>query len=1241
MSRRAVVLVCLLAGCSAKVGAPPERAGREQVGKQAALLSIAQGGVVTNAADVARTGWYSDEAALAPEIVGGPTFGLLFSTPVDGQVYAQPLALGGSVLVVTETNNVYSIDAQSGAIHASLAVPGTPFNPQDIGCSDLLPSIGITSTPVVDLATNTAYFTSKTYASGSSGPAAWNAHAVDATTLAERPGFPVAIAGAAANDPTVAFDPTHQQQRAGLLLSNGVVYAAFGSHCDVSPWRGWIAAVTTAGHLQTLWTTEIGKSNGGGGIWQGGGGIVSDGAGQLLFATGNGSSTLTPAPGTQVPGQLAEAVVRLTAQSDGSLVPTDYFMPNEASYLNSQDEDLGSGGPLALPDSLGTTAIPHLLAEVGKEGYLYVLDRDQLGGFEQAQGGGDVVVERLGPNGGLWGRPTVWPGDGGYLYYPSSSGPLRAFAAGVDGKGNPSLALAASSSDSDGYTTGSPVVTSNGTTAGTALVWLERTSGASGAGAQLRAYDAVPAGGTMNLRFSAAIGTSAKFATPGVGGGRVYVGTRDGTVLAFGAPGSPALTTGPLDFGTVVLGQSSTRTVTLTASSALTVTALSTSDAEYTVGSTTPPLPAALNAGDTLTATVTFAPAALGPIDASLDAATSAGTEPFAMSGTGENAQATLAVTPGSIDLGATTVGQSLTATVTFTNEGAQSLTMSNTTPPAAPFSANGLPAAGTTLASGQSVSATVTFTPTGTGSFGGSLAIATTGGNATVTLTGSAAAAGHLVIAPNHASAGNVALGGSALTSFTITNTGASTVTVSKSKAPASAAFTVVGDIPEGSTVAPGATLTATLRFTPAAVGLVSDVWTLNADDGLGLREVAIDGNGVKGIPAPPAGGWKVNGNAKLSGTSLVLTPATTNQHGSAFWPTQLSSQHLTINFDATIDSGTGADGLTLTLGNPSAGAKATSLGGTGGSLGFSGIPGVAVALDTYKSSGGPSANFVGITDGSGSNGLHWLATSTAIGALRKATHHVAVTVDQGVVTVAVDGAVVMSTVVALPANVLVGFTAATGGATDRHAVSNVSISADAFTRTAGSWNINGSATTTPAGFQLTDTGAGEAGSVFWSEALASSAVTAEFDATLSGGSGADGLTLAFANPASGAGALGRTGGGLGFSGIGGVAVALDTYQNAANPSANFAGITDGSPTSSDLLHWLATATNAPALRGSPHHVVATLQAGTLTVSIDGTRYLSTPVTLPPEVLVGFTAGTGGLTDVHSVANVHVTGIP
>src|SRR5258708_5372034 len=212
---------------------------------------------LTSTSDNLRTGWYPTQPGLDPVIVGGPSFGRVWNTPLPlppgEQVSGQPLVKGSTVFVATEGNNLYALDAQTGAVKASRAL-GTPFRVTDIGCGDLIPSIGITGTPVIDDATNTAYFFSKTYLgnSNSTDPSnvGWFAHAVDVDTLVERPGFPVAITGAASNDTTVQFSPFSQHQRTALLLMNGVVYAGFGSHCDIGTWRGWVAGVGTDGKLK-------------------------------------------------------------------------------------------------------------------------------------------------------------------------------------------------------------------------------------------------------------------------------------------------------------------------------------------------------------------------------------------------------------------------------------------------------------------------------------------------------------------------------------------------------------------------------------------------------------------------------------------------------------------------------------------------------------------------------------------------------------------------------------------------------------------------------------------------------------------------------------------------------------------------------------------------------------------------------------------------------------------------------
>ncbi len=181
----------------------------------------------------------------------------------------------------------------------------------------------------------------------------------------------------------------------------------------------------------------------------------------------------------------------------------------------------------------------------GKQGYVYLLDRDNLGGIGNGLNGGDSVIGRVGPYGGIWSKPAVWPGDGGWVYVPTASsgnsasgnlGNLHVFQYGIDGGGKPTLSLVASSTDAFGFTSGTPIVTSDETLSGTALVWIVWSPDGSGNGAQLRAYDPIPVGGAPVLRYSAPVGQASKFASPGVGDGRLYVGTRDGLVRAFGAP---------------------------------------------------------------------------------------------------------------------------------------------------------------------------------------------------------------------------------------------------------------------------------------------------------------------------------------------------------------------------------------------------------------------------------------------------------------------------------------------------------------------------------------------------------------------------------------------------------------------------------------------------------------------------------------------------------------------------------
>ncbi len=495
--------------------------------------AVARAAVVTNAADTYRTGWYSDQASLTPALVASPAFALRFDTAVDGQVYAQPLVAKNSLIVATETNWVYRMDPETGAIQWARQL-APPWNPADIGCGDLVPWIGVTGTPVIDEATDTVYLFAKTYAAGTSGPAAWFAHALDLLTGEERVGFPVPITGTAQNGGQL-FSPTTQLQRPGLLLLDGVVYAGFGGHCDISPWQGWIVGVSTSGVVKAFWTSRATVGGDGAAIWQSGGGLISDGPSRIIVTTGNGGAPASKIPGSSPPADLGESVIHQDVQGDGTLRPADFFTPYNATLLDRGDVDLGSGGPMAFPDAyFGTSKHPHLAVEVGKQGIVYLLDRDDLGGCQEGASGKDAVVSESGPFGGVWARPSVWPGDGGYVYYPANGGPLRALLYSAGSGGSASLGLAGSSSDNFGFGSSSTVVTSNGTASGSALVWVVYMPDGTGAGAEVRAYDPVPQTGVLTPRFTTSVGTASKFNPPGIWGGRVYVGTRDGHVKMFG-----------------------------------------------------------------------------------------------------------------------------------------------------------------------------------------------------------------------------------------------------------------------------------------------------------------------------------------------------------------------------------------------------------------------------------------------------------------------------------------------------------------------------------------------------------------------------------------------------------------------------------------------------------------------------------------------------------------------------------
>ena len=338
-----------------------------------------------------RSGVNTQETQLTPTAVTAAHFGKLFSLAVDAHVFGQPLYvpglnIGGTthnvIFVATENDTAYAFDAdQSGGPlwKTSLVNSGSGESPVPCGDVDgcsIAGTIGVTATPVISLERNAIYIEAR---SKQNGAYFHKLHALDLTTGAEKFAGPVTIkasvAGTASDhDPqgNVNFDPLRENCRPGLLLVNGVVYLTFASISDIPPYHGWVLGYN-ADTLQQTSVLNVTPNGGEGGIWQNNG-PAADSSGDIYTVTGNG----TASPSSNNYGQ---SYLRLTPQG-GQFAITDYFMPFNANSLNTTDLDVGSGGLLLLPDQTGPHT--HLLVAAGKEGRIYVVDRDNMGKFNSS-----------------------------------------------------------------------------------------------------------------------------------------------------------------------------------------------------------------------------------------------------------------------------------------------------------------------------------------------------------------------------------------------------------------------------------------------------------------------------------------------------------------------------------------------------------------------------------------------------------------------------------------------------------------------------------------------------------------------------------------------------------------------------------------------------------------------------------------------------------------------------------------
>ena len=329
--------------------------------------SVARADTLQQSADNGQTGWYPNEPTLTPSAVSGGDFGQLFDTQLTGQIYAQPLVSQSVVLVATEENDVYGVNASTGAVvwHDSYGTPADPL--AQIGCGDIGTAMGVTGTPVIDPSTHIAYFVNATDG-GAGGATEYFMQAVNVATGVAPIGWPsagVPITGSADDDAGTVFDGQYETQRPGLVLVNGVAYVEFSAQCDIGNWTGWVIGVSTSTHsITSMWASETGidlpiGGGGGAGIWQSGSAPVVDSQGNIYLSTGNGNLP-SPGSGTEDPEPVnyGEAVVKLST-SGGQLHVVDWFVPSTAAYLNTVDGDLGSGGSIALPASMGTPEEPN------------------------------------------------------------------------------------------------------------------------------------------------------------------------------------------------------------------------------------------------------------------------------------------------------------------------------------------------------------------------------------------------------------------------------------------------------------------------------------------------------------------------------------------------------------------------------------------------------------------------------------------------------------------------------------------------------------------------------------------------------------------------------------------------------------------------------------------------------------------------------------------------------------------
>jgi hypothetical protein len=503
--------------------------------------------VLTQHNDPGRTGANLNETILNTTDVNVQTFGKLFTRPVDGQIYAQPLYVSALniankgthnvVFVATMHNSVYAFDADDPTasaplwqvnLGASIPVTNAGFGGKYGAYHDIKVEIGIVSTPVIDLASKTIYVLTSNR--DSDGRYVHRLHALDLSTGAEKFGGPVetqgSVSGAGVDSVSgmVTFDNKQQLQRPALLLADGRVYVAFGPYADSDPYHGWIIAYD-ARTLRRVAIFSTTPNGGEGGIWQSGWGPAADASGNVYVSTSNGDWNANTG-GTNY----AQSIIKLSPD----LTVEDWYTPWDVAS-KADDQDLGSTGVLLIP---GTD----LLFSGDKYPNFYVLNRDNLGHFN-AHGDTQIVQRFEAMKGPIQGGVAFWDGpSGAQVYVWSAFDSLKAFR--LDG--GKFLTTAASQITSTIPLSDWPgcmlSISANGNAAGSGIVWAlcphSGDASISTAGATLRAFDASDLSKELwNSRQDLArddVGRWAKFNAPTIANGKVYVPTFSGYLAVYG-----------------------------------------------------------------------------------------------------------------------------------------------------------------------------------------------------------------------------------------------------------------------------------------------------------------------------------------------------------------------------------------------------------------------------------------------------------------------------------------------------------------------------------------------------------------------------------------------------------------------------------------------------------------------------------------------------------------------------------